>query len=226
MKRVLALSWLGMWSVAAGVAVQGSEPAAPDLLGSSRTQILARLGRPLFAPRLGDEDEAEQFHVGDWDYIVGYRADKADPANSDKMKVICLLKKHDFGSAQSLSADEIRMGLMEARNSQGWKPFQPLPFEINPKPGEKDRDFETLHYRKPDGVLTAKGQTTRRRQRLFVFTLDWHGLPTSAPAAWFLDLPADRLEEFFRGSRDDAETRLKLMPVPSAEHKELLRGRP
>ncbi len=204
----------------------GVDPApAQDLLGSSRTQIVARFGNSLFAPRLGDEDKTEQFHVGAWEYVVGYRSDRADPQNNDKMKVICVLKRHDFSTMQIFSADDIRLGLMEAENSPAWKPYDPLPFEVNPKPNEKFRDFETLHTRKSDGVLTAKGQTTRRRQRLFTFTLEWHGNPASAAAAWFFDLPADRLELLFQGFAGGVEDKLKLMPEPTAEIKKLLRGK-
>ncbi len=202
----------------------GSLPAQ-DLLGSTRTQMLARLGAPLFAPRLGDEDTADQFHKGAWEYVVGYRAEETDPRNSDKMTVICVLKRHDFSTVQNLEPGDIRLGLMEAVNSPGWNPYQPLPFEKDPKPGEKHRDFETLHTRKSDGALTAKGQTTRRRQRLFTFTLDWHGNPSSAAAAWFLDLPADKLEELFRGFKGGAEDKLKLMPEPTAEYRKQLRGK-
>ncbi len=198
---------------------------AQDLLGSSRTQIVAQFGSPLFAPRLGDEDKTEQFHVGAWEYVVGYRADNADPQNSDKMKVICVLKQHDFSTAQNFDANDIRLGLMEAENSPAWKPYDPLPYEVNPKPNEKSRDFETLHTRKSDGMLTAKGQTTRRRQRLFTFTLEWHGNPGSAAAAWFFDLPVDRLEQLFQGFMGGAEDKLKLMPEPGAEYMKQLRGK-
>lgn len=213
--RFLVLSgWVGT----------GSLPAQ-DLLGSTRTQMLARLGAPLFAPRLGDEDTTDQFHAGAWEYVVGYRADKTDPRNSDKLTVICVLKRHDFSTAQNLEPGALRAGLMEARNSPGWKPYDPLPYEMNPKPGEKHRDFETLHTRKSDGALTAKGQTTRRRQRLFTFTPDWHGNPSSAAAAWFLDLPADKLEQLFRGFKGGAEDQLRLMPEPTAEYLKHLRGK-
>lgn len=198
---------------------------AQDVLGSTRTQMLARLGTPLFAPRLGDEDKTEQFHAGAWEYVIGYRADKTDPRNSDKMTVICELKQHDFSTAQNLEPGDLRLGLMEARNSPGWKPFDPLPNEVNPKPGEKYRDFETLHTRKSDGMLTAKGQTTRRRQRLFTFTPDWHGNPAKAAAAWFFDLPADKLEQLFRDFKGGVEDKLKLMPEPGAEHRKHLRGK-
>jgi hypothetical protein len=214
---ILFISWWGLRGVEAAL--------AQDLLGSSRTQILARFGSPLFSPRLGDEDKTEQFHVGAWEYVVGYRADRVDPQNNDKMKVICVLKQHDFSSAQNFTMDDIRLGLMEAENAPVWKPYDPLPFEVNPKPGEKFRDFETLHTRKSDGVLTAKGQTTRRRQRLFTFTLDWHGNPGTAAAAWFFDLPADKLEELFRGFEGGVENKLKLMPEPTAEIKKLLRSK-
>ncbi|MCE9519691.1 MAG: outer membrane protein assembly factor BamE [Verrucomicrobia bacterium] len=220
--RALRLAFLlVMWPGLLGV----EAASAQDLLGSSRTQILARFGSPLFAPRLGDEDKAEQFHVGAWEYVVGYRTDQADPQNGDKMKVICVLKQHDFSTAQNFSVDDIRLGLMEAENSPAWKPYDPLPFEVNPKPGEKLRDFETLHTRKSDGVLTAKGQTARRRQRLFTFTLEWHGNPGTASAAWFFDLPVDKLEQLFQGFEGGVEEKLKLMPEPTAELKKLLRGK-
>ena len=196
---------------------------AQDLLGSTRTQMLARMGHPEFAPCMGDEEKAEQFHVGSWFYIAGYRVDKADPQNDDKMKVICVMKRRDFGSAQTIEAAELRVGLMEAQNSPEWKPFDPLPDEVNPKPGEKYRDFESLHTRKSDGVLTAKGQTTRRRQRLFTSTLDWHGNPVNAASAWFFDLPADKLEQLFKDFKGSAEEKLKLLPEPPEEYKKLLR---
>ena len=207
-----------------GLLGAGAAPAQ-DLLGSTRAQMAARFGASLFAPRLGDEDGTEQFHAGAWEYIVGYRADGAEPRNGDKMKVICVLKQHDFSVAQNLEPGDLRLGLMEAQNSPGWKPYDLLPFEMNPKAGEKYRDFETLHTRKSDGVLTAKGQTTRRRQRLFTFTLDWHGNPSSAAAAWFFDLPAAKLEELFRGFQGGAEDKLKLMPEPGAEYRKHLRGK-
>ena len=201
--------------------------SAQDLLGSTRTQILARFGHPMFSPLLGDEDVAEQFHIGSWQYMVGYRADKSDPKNDDKMKVICVLKKHDFSTVQNIENGDLRLSLMEAQNSPEWNPFNPLPHENDPKakPGQKDADFETLHIRKGDGVLTAKGQTTRTRRRLFTYTLDWHGNPQSAPAAWFLDLPGEKLREFFKDFKDSAEAKLKLVPEPPEEYKALLRGK-
>lgn len=197
--------------------------SAQDLLGSTRTQLLARFGHEMFSPLLGDEDKAEQFHVGAWEYFVGYRADKADPKNNDKMKVICVLKKHYTG-AQNIEAGELRLSLMEAQNSPEWNPYNPLPHEkdANPKTGEKYSDFEALHVRKSDGVLTAKGQTTRTRQRLFTYTLDWHGDAQVASAAWFLDLPEEKLKEFFKDFNGGVETKLKLMPEPLAELKALL----
>ncbi len=208
----------------AGVLLAGAV-TAQDLLGSTRTQMLARFGHPMFSPRLGDEDTSEQFHVGAWEYFVGYRADKADPDNNDKRIVICVLKKHDFGAAQNIEAGDLRLSLREAENSPEWNPFNPLPHENDPKPkpGEKYSDFETLHIRKSDGVLTAKGQTVRTRQRLFIFTLDWHGNPQSAPAAWFLDLPVKELRDFFKDTIEGAEAKLKLVPEPLEEHKVLLR---
>ena len=39
----------------------------------------------------------------------------------DKMKVICVLKHHDFSTAQNLEVGEIRLSLMEAQNSPEWK---------------------------------------------------------------------------------------------------------
>lgn len=208
-----------------GVLLASDVALAQDLLGSSRTQIVARFGSPLFSPRLGDEDKTEQFHAGAWEYVVGYRVDRADPQNSDKMKVICVLKQHDFSSAQTFSASDIRASLMEAVNSPGWKPYDPLPFEVNPEPGEENRDFETLHTRKSDGALMARGQTVRRRQRLFTFTLDWHGNPGTAAAAWFFDLPADKLEELFRGFKGGVEEKLKLMPDPRSDIEKQPRGK-
>ncbi len=189
--------------------------------------MLARFGHAMFSPLLGDVDEAEQFHVGAWQYFVGYRADKADPKSNDKMKVICVLKKRDFGVAQNIEAGDLRLSLMEAQNSPEWNPFNPLPYEkeLKPKPGQKYSDFETLHIRKSDGVLTAKGQTVRTRQRLFTYTLDWHGNPQSAPAAWFLDLSEKELREFFKDFKEGAGAKLKLVPEPSEKYKVLLRGK-
>jgi hypothetical protein len=201
-----------------------NQAAAQDLLGSTRTQIQAKFGHSMFAPRLGDEDETEEFHVGAWQYIIGYRADKSDPKNNDKMKAICVLKKHDFGSAQNIEAGDLRLSLMEAQNSPTWKPFDPLPYEDKPKPGEKYRDFETLHTR-DGGVLTAKGQTTRRRQRLFTYTLDWHGNPMSAPAAWFFDLPPDALKSLFQDFKGGAEDKLKVIPEPDEKYRSLLKAK-
>ena len=85
MKACMSLFLTGLFVILAG-AMWAPHAAAQDLLGSTRTQMQARFGHPMFSPRLGDEDETEDFHVGAWRYIMGYRADKTDPHNNDKMK--------------------------------------------------------------------------------------------------------------------------------------------